>query len=59
MLQIALPHVNVLSKCDLIEKYGKLAFNIDFYTEVLDLTYILDDLKVQDIMSQFIVCYHL
>lgn len=45
MLQIALPHVNVLSKCDLIEKYGKLAFNIDFYTEVLDLTYILDELK--------------
>ncbi|XP_060558648.1 GPN-loop GTPase 2-like [Ruditapes philippinarum] len=45
MLQIALPHVNVLSKCDLIEKYGKLAFNIDFYTEVLDLSYILDELK--------------
>lgn len=45
MLQIALPHVNVLSKCDLIEKYGKLAFNLDFYTEVLDLSYILDELR--------------
>ena len=29
MLQIGLPHVNVLSKIDLIEKYGKLgAFDI-------------------------------
>lgn len=45
MLQLELPHVNVLSKCDLIEKHGKLAFNIDFYTEVLDLTYLLDQFK--------------
>ncbi len=29
--------VNVLSKVDLVEKYGKLHFNIDFYTDVLDL----------------------
>ena len=47
MLQVALPHVNVLSKADLIEKFGKLAFNLDFYTEVLDLSYILDQLKVK------------
>ena len=46
MLQIELPHVNILSKADLIEKYGKLAFNLDFYTEVLDLSYILDQFKV-------------
>ncbi|XP_052100414.1 GPN-loop GTPase 2-like isoform X2 [Mytilus californianus] len=45
MLQIELPHVNVLSKCDLIEKFGKLSFNLDFYTEVLDLHYLLDDFK--------------
>ncbi|KAL4226215.1 GPN-loop GTPase 2 [Mactra antiquata] len=45
MLQIELPHVNILSKCDLIEKFGRLAFNLDFYTEVLDLSYILDQLK--------------
>lgn len=42
MLQIELPHVNILSKADLIEKYGKLDFNIDFYTEVLDLTYLTE-----------------
>ncbi|KAK4396802.1 GPN-loop GTPase QQT1 [Sesamum angolense] len=33
-------HVNVLSKIDLIESYGKLAFNLDFYTDVQDLSYL-------------------
>jgi len=42
MLQIALPHVNLLSKVDLVERYGKLHFNLDYYTEVLDLEYLLD-----------------
>ncbi|NXI40306.1 GPN2 GTPase, partial [Galbula dea] len=44
MLHVELPHVNVLSKVDLIEQYGKLAFNLDYYTEVLDLSYLLDHL---------------
>lgn len=44
MLQISLPHVNLLSKVDLVEKYGKLQFNLDYYTDVLDLEYILDTL---------------
>ena len=34
MLHLELPHVNVLSKVDLIEQYGQLDFNLDFYTEV-------------------------
>ncbi|KFM59637.1 GPN-loop GTPase 2, partial [Stegodyphus mimosarum] len=38
MLQMEMPHVNVLSKADLIEKQGKLHFNLDFYAEVLDLS---------------------
>jgi len=42
MLQISLPHVNLLSKVDLVEKFGKLQFNLDYYTEVLDLNYLLD-----------------
>jgi len=42
MLQIALPHVNLLSKVDLVERYGKLHFNLDYYTEVLDLEYLMD-----------------
>ncbi|KAK4486784.1 hypothetical protein RD792_006630, partial [Penstemon davidsonii] len=40
MLHLELPHVNVLSKIDLIESYGKLAFNLDFYTDAQDLTYL-------------------
>lgn len=34
MLHMELPHINVLSKADLLEAYGPLAFNLDFYTEV-------------------------
>ena len=34
MLHLELPHVNVLSKTDLIEQYGQLDLNLDFYTEV-------------------------
>ncbi|NXY80173.1 GPN2 GTPase, partial [Glareola pratincola] len=44
MLHVELPHVNILSKMDLIEQYGKLAFNLDYYTEVLDLSFLVDHL---------------
>lgn len=45
MLQMGLPHVNVLSKADLFKQYEtRLAFNIDFYTQVLDLNYLLEAL---------------
>ncbi|KAF9047467.1 hypothetical protein BJ165DRAFT_1581858 [Panaeolus papilionaceus] len=40
MLQLELPHINVLSKIDLLAQYGDLDFNLDFYTEVQDLTYL-------------------
>lgn len=40
MIHLELPHINVLSKIDLIESYGKLAFNLDFYTDVQDLSYL-------------------
>ncbi|MBA0838553.1 hypothetical protein Goarm_004362, partial [Gossypium armourianum] len=40
MLHLELPHINVLSKIDLIESYGKLSFNLDFYTDVQDLSYL-------------------
>ena len=41
MIRLELPHVNVLSKVDLIQQYGKLAFDIDFYTQVQDLSYLV------------------
>ncbi len=37
MLHLEMPHVNVLSKMDMIQSYGPLAFNLDFYTEVSNL----------------------
>lgn len=40
MLQLDLPHVNVFSKIDLISNYGELPFNLDYYTEVQDLSYL-------------------
>ncbi|CAO3669380.1 unnamed protein product [Umbelopsis ramanniana] len=45
MLQLELPHVNVLSKVDLVETYGKLNFSLEYYTEVMDLSYLLDSLN--------------
>lgn len=45
MLQMKLPHVNVLSKADLLKQFeSKLLFNMDFYTDVLDLSYLIDAL---------------
>ncbi|KAJ3407348.1 hypothetical protein CcCBS67573_g01305 [Chytriomyces confervae] len=45
MLHLSQPHVNVLSKVDLIQTYGTLSFKLDFYTEVQDLSYLLDTLR--------------
>ncbi|KAF9486140.1 hypothetical protein BDN70DRAFT_846591 [Pholiota conissans] len=45
MLQLELPHINVLSKIDLISQYGDLEFNLDFYTEVQDLSYLENTLN--------------
>ena len=40
-----LPHLNVLTKIDKLSSYGPLPFNLDFYTEVHDLSYLLPHLK--------------
>lgn len=42
MIHLQLPHVNVLSKVDIIEKYGKTRFNLDFYCQVANLDYLLE-----------------
>jgi GTPase SAR1 family protein len=53
MLQLELPHVNVLSKIDLVEKYGKLDFNLEYYADVLDLKYIRKALKKENFSPKF------
>ncbi|ODH22786.1 hypothetical protein ACO22_05475 [Paracoccidioides brasiliensis] len=45
MLQMDLPHINVLTKIDNLSNYPPLPFNLDFYTEVQDLSYLLPHLK--------------
>lgn len=40
-----LPHINVLSKIDKLASYGPLPFNLDYYTEVQDLAYLLPHLS--------------
>ncbi|GAA6024098.1 hypothetical protein JCM10207_003164, partial [Rhodosporidiobolus poonsookiae] len=53
MLQLELPHVNVLSKVDLLGQSGELPFNLDFYTEVQDLSYLLPLLERDQRTSKF------
>lgn len=45
MLHLEMPHVNLLSKCDLLEKYSSTSFDLDYFTEVLDLSYLVDTLS--------------
>lgn len=42
MLHLETPHINVLSKVDLMDKYGELDFNLEYYTDVMDLKYLAD-----------------
>lgn len=45
-ITVEMPQINVFSKADLIEKNGRLHFNLDYYTEVQDLTRLRDYLSV-------------
>lgn len=45
MLQMDLPHLNVLTKIDNLRNYPNLPFNLDYYTEVQDLHYLLPHLN--------------
>lgn len=45
MLQMDLPHINVLTKIDNLSNYAPLPFKLDFYTEVQDLKYLLPYLE--------------
>ena len=43
-----LPHLNVLTKMDKLSSYGPLPFNLHFYTEVPDLSYLLPHLNSEN-----------
>jgi len=48
MLQMDLPHLNVLTKIDRLSSYGPLPFNLDYYAEVQDLSYLLPHLASEN-----------
>ena len=52
MLQMDLAHLNVLTKIDKIASYGPLPFNLDYYTEVQDLSYIVPHLVAENPMMK-------
>ena len=52
MLQMDLPHLNVLTKIDKLASYDPLPFNLDYYTEVQDLTYLLPHLTQESPLMQ-------
>ncbi|KAI9789959.1 MAG: GPN-loop GTPase 2 [Piccolia ochrophora] len=47
MLQMDLPHINVLTKIDNLSTYAPLQFNLDYYTEVQDLNYLIPHLAAE------------
>uniref|UniRef100_A0A182YHI5 GPN-loop GTPase 2 n=1 Tax=Anopheles stephensi TaxID=30069 RepID=A0A182YHI5_ANOST len=51
---MGLPHVNVLSKADqLKDQDAKLPFNVEYYTEVLDLSYLLECMDTSRLGNKF------
>ena len=52
MLQLDLPHLNVLTKIDKISSYGPLPFDLEFYTEAQDLSDITPHLLEENPMMR-------
>jgi GPN-loop GTPase len=50
MLQMDLTHINVLTKIDNLSKYPPLPFNLDYYTEVQDLSFLIPELEKESPM---------
>jgi len=46
MLRLELPTINILSKIDLINQYGTLPYNLDFFTECQDLNRLVSYIDV-------------
>lgn len=54
MMRLGLPHVNLLSKADLLRKRAAdLDFGLDYYAQVLDLDYLVETLDGDPISSKY------
>jgi len=49
-MQMDLTHINVLTKIDNLSKYPPLPFNLEYYTEVQDLEYLIPSLESESPM---------
>ena len=45
MLHLEAPHINILSKIDLIEEYGRLEWSLDYYMNAHDLSKLIESLN--------------
>lgn len=52
MLQLDLPHINVLTKIDQVASYDKLPFSLEYYTEVQDLSLLVDHMESDSKLGQ-------
>lgn len=52
MLQLDLPHLNVLTKIDKISSYGPLPFDLEYYTEAQDLSDMMPHILEENPMMQ-------
>jgi len=52
MMKLELPHINVLSKIDLVEAAGNLDYGLEFYTDVLDLPHMAQQMADDPNMPQ-------
>ncbi|KAJ2767314.1 hypothetical protein IWQ56_003379 [Coemansia nantahalensis] len=53
MTMLEMPHVNVLSKIDLLAQLGELDFSLEYYTSVMDLDYLLHHLQEREPSARF------
>lgn len=50
MINLEIPAINVLSKVDLISKYGTVEYDLDYYTELPDMTRMLFSVDRQNLL---------
>ncbi|XP_063711858.1 GPN-loop GTPase 2-like [Symsagittifera roscoffensis] len=53
MMRLALPHINVLSKMDLIETNGKPDIGLNYFLETLNMSYICDQLSDDQFFAKY------
>lgn len=57
MLQMETPTVNLFSKVDLVDKYETFQMPLEFYTEVLDLDYLLEQLDESPFTKKWVTIW--